>query len=202
MSCRARSPERTEVETWLSTPSPARQEYAERFWAKAIPEPNTGCWLWGGSIAPIGYGSARARGVTINAHRAAFLLAHGSLAPGIETAHRCDQRACVNPDHLFPATHKENLVDCSRKGRMNKPTGEKHWRHGQTGNTKFAEEQVLEMRARARLGESAASLARRFDCQRVTVRLVVRGVRWGHVAGAIPEFEQHTSTDARSNNGG
>lgn len=87
----------------FSAPS---REY-ERFMALVSPEPNTGCWLWLGRVTPKGYGRF-GRGEP--AHRAALRL-HGIPVPiGMEPDHKCRVRCCVNPDHLEPVTHRENLM--------------------------------------------------------------------------------------------
>lgn len=76
-----------------------------------IPEPNCGCWLWGGAINPGGYGTVilpvtRER---MGAHRAAWLLSGREIPAGHDLDHRCRVRCCVNPDHLEPVTRGENL---------------------------------------------------------------------------------------------
>ena len=90
------------------------------------PEPMSGCWLWTGTICHNGYGQLTWNGKVSRAHRLSFELATGKSAVGFSVCHKCDNRCCVNPDHLFIGTQKDNLVDMVRKGRANKPFGEKH----------------------------------------------------------------------------
>lgn len=92
-----------------------------------MPEPNTGCWLWMGTTCPLGYGHVRLsraeRKVRSNlAHRIAYERAFGPIPAGLKCCHRCDVPSCVNPDHLFLGTQKDNLRDMFAKGRA-RPAG-------------------------------------------------------------------------------
>lgn len=83
-----------------------------RFWNKVYPEPNTGCWLWGGSTSN-GYGQivGNVPRLRVLAHRWAYATATGDWAPqGADTDHLCRQRACVNPAHLEVVTHQVNVL--------------------------------------------------------------------------------------------
>lgn len=90
----------------------------ERLWALSCPEPNSGCWLFAGSDwSDNGYGRIRWRGRRWRVHRLAFHLLKGRLRRGKEILHRCDTRACWNPDHLQQGTTAANARDRHRKGR-------------------------------------------------------------------------------------
>jgi hypothetical protein len=95
----------------------------ERFEKYFMPEPNTGCWLWIGSLTSTGYGQL-GLGSKIDgtrrphkAHRVAYELYVGKIPPGMGVLHRCDNPPCVNPQHLFLGTQKDNAQDMGRKGR-------------------------------------------------------------------------------------
>lgn len=86
---------------------------------KAIPDPNSGCWLWVGALQNSGYGHVkipRSRKST-GAHRLSYMLHVGPIPDGMDVCHKCDTKTCVNPAHLFVGTRLENLRDCVAKGR-------------------------------------------------------------------------------------
>ena len=80
-----------------------------RIWAMIAPEPNTGCWLWAGTLSPSGYGRrAIGRYKTVQAHRLVYELAGGEIPDGSHIDHLCRVTSCVNPLHLEPVTPQEN----------------------------------------------------------------------------------------------
>lgn len=79
-----------------------------RFAAKISPEPNTGCWLWLGCVDRSGYGQVKYKGKTTEAHRAVYELLGGEVAAE-DLDHTCRVRSCVNPLHLEPVSHRENM---------------------------------------------------------------------------------------------
>jgi len=77
------------------------------------------CWLWKGATNSDGYGMLRFRGKKDGAHRVAYTLFRGEIAPRMFVCHTCDIPCCVNPDHLWVGTHAENMRDMVAKGRHN-----------------------------------------------------------------------------------
>lgn len=90
-----------------------------RFWSRVNKTPT--CWLWTGPVLNSGYGVVYGPGEidSTPAHRVSWLLAHGPIPPGrMHICHTCDVRLCVNPEHLFLGTARDNIHDMMAKGRM------------------------------------------------------------------------------------
>jgi len=95
----------------------------DRFWAKVnkagpVVVPELGeCWVWTASVDIGGYGAFGLGGRMHAAHRVSWLLEHGEF-PELCALHRCDNRLCVRPAHIFIGTRADNMRDCIDKGRM------------------------------------------------------------------------------------
>lgn len=96
------------------------------FWNKV--QKSETCWVWTGSLTPKGYGKFGDGFMQSPklAHRVSWEWAHGAIPDGLLVLHKCDNSACVRPDHLFLGTNYDNVQDCVQKGRQSK--GEKHGR--------------------------------------------------------------------------
>ena len=111
----------------------------------------SGCWVWQGPKNSDGYGTIGAggrRGKGVYCHRLMWSLVHGPIPDGMCVLHRCDVPACVNPDHLFLGTIKDNNYDMLRKGR-GRPLG----------RTIIDQERVGLIRERHARGDSARDIA-------------------------------------------
>ncbi len=88
---------------------------------KSIEKQENGCWNWTSSIATkTGYGKLVFGGKDISAHRASYTVFKGEIPKGKHVCHTCDNKKCVNPEHLWVGTAKENMQDKISKGRSPK----------------------------------------------------------------------------------
>ena len=145
-----------------------------RFWAKVTK--GDGCWNWQGSyIAGTGYG-AFYDGQRWSTHRYSWTIHNGAIPAGLCVLHKCDNRKCVRPDHLFLGTKRENSQDMARKGRYRVPAlkGEDH------GEAKLTTAAVLDIRQRYKRGNGTL-LAEEYGVSPSLVSLVVRHKAWTHL---------------------
>lgn len=140
----------------------------ESFWARTRREGP--CLIWTGYRDRAGYGVINFANAKWKAHRLAWALTRGPIPPGLFICHTCDNPPCVEPLHLFPATEEINNLDRSMKGRdaLSAVFGELNHRAFVT------DAQVAEIRQRAALGESLATLAAEYGVAKDTVWYYVR----------------------------
>lgn len=143
-----------------------------RFWSKVKAQPS-GCWEWQGYVGEHGYGQFDSR-FSVRAHRAVWLLMFGTIPDNLQVLHRCDNKRCVRPSHLFLGTQKENVIDCVEKGRISR--GEQRPQH------KVTEAQVREMRNLHASGIGCRRLGAMFGIQPCRAYLIVKHRAWRHVA--------------------
>lgn len=151
-------------------------DLVERFEQRLIPEPNTGCWLWIGVYASshMGYGEFYAHGRRQYAHRFSYEAFKGS-ATGLCVLHRCDVPICVNPDHLFLGTKKDNTNDMLSKRR--EAFGSR------TGAAKLTAEQARRIKYDTR---GCKRLSKEYGVSTTTIQDIRHGRLW---VRAIEELE-------------
>jgi hypothetical protein len=143
----------------------------DRFWEKVAIGYGGECWQWVGAMSD-GYGQLLSGGKLDWAHRLSWKFHCGDVSDDICVCHRCDNRGCVNPTHLFLATNAENSADMVQKGRSAK--GEQNG-----GGTKLRVADI------PRIREShlpAGELARMFNITRQIIWKIRKGYAWKHVS--------------------
>jgi hypothetical protein len=166
----------------------------ECFWEKVNPEKTErGCIEWIGSKETRGYGmfDGRRFGLkTCRASRIAWMLKYGrdSLPEGIYVCHHCDNPRCVNVDHLFLGTQKDNMRDCFSKGRGYKPTPSNHRRGEGVNTARLNENKVFQLRRMKLKGVPSFRISKWLGWNHRTVALAISGKTWAHVP--FPTHEQ------------
>lgn len=145
---------------------------------KSMPEPNTGCWFWMGTINWKGYGTGCFEGIKFGAHRLSYSAFKGEIPKGLLVCHTCDQRSCVNPDHLWTGTPKQNTDDMMKKGRhviLETEMGEK------SRLAKLKDQDVIEIRRLGKLGVKAKVIAPMFSVTIRNIHDILAGACWKHL---------------------
>ena len=150
------------------------ESLAERFWGRVEIGKDDECWLWKSALQGNGYGHMRYRGKFLMAHRTAWVLAHGLIPEGMYVCHHCDNRACVNPAHLFLGTAADNSKDMVNKGRA------AHNRGGLAGAAKLTLPEVLVIR---KSDELQRVLADRYNVSPSAISLLKSGKTWSESYG-------------------
>lgn len=136
--------------------------------ARSIPVPFVGCWLWLLSFGSHGYGQASTVSERVTtAHRVSYEAFHGLIPPGMLVQHSCDNKWCVNPEHLSLGTDATNARDKQHKGRAAK---------------KLLPGDVLRIRSSVSAGEAKRAVARRFGVSQRSVQRICDGHVWRHVS--------------------
>lgn len=135
----------------------------------------TECWLCDMGINIDGYSTVKHDGKTVRSHRVVYEHLKGPIPLGLDLLHRCvARRNCVNPDHSYPGTAKDNQRDCIDQGRRPVRAGEL------CPTAKLTDEQVMEIR-NARSKESMPTLAKRFGVAVHTIWLIWTSKTWSHL---------------------
>lgn len=162
-------------------------ELRKRFWDRVDQTDGLGpkgdCWHFIGASRGVGYGAFKVKaGLVIDAHRLAWMLYNRieGVPSGHDICHRCDNRQCVKPDHLFVGTRSENMIDAREKGRLNH-------RHGrQIPTATLTDEMVSDGRRRFTAGETYKAIAESYGVDCETLRKALRGEAWKHVTDPPP----------------
>jgi hypothetical protein len=181
-----------EMEIMVTKTGPKTEDISRKFWRNV--SIGDGCWEWQGRKYSNGYGEITTGGrkyrVRALTHRFSYEVFFGEIGSGLMVCHKCDNRACVNPEHLFLGTAKDNMRDASKKGRLltgdamrraqagKMPYGEKHHR------AKYTEAQALQVLSLRNAGLKAKQVAEKTGYSYSWIYHIYRGDRWKHLSAA------------------
>lgn len=149
----------------------------ERFW-KYVTKTDY-CWNWIGAVTEKRkgdghyYGLIRIDRKPIKAHRFSYELHLGKIPKGLFVCHKCDNPSCVNPDHLFIGTNKDNVDDMVSK--MRQTYG------GKNPMAKLTEDDVITMRFLKKQNWALPKIASKFNIALSTASQIVNNKRWKHI---------------------
>ncbi len=136
----------------------------------------TGCWLWqAGKFSQSGYGQFNNKLISkspTTAHKAAWIIFKGQVPEKMMVLHKCDNRQCCNPEHLYIGNNSDNMIDRSKRGYV-------HQR-------KLDENKVREIRQLRQNGWSWGNLAKRYGVNKSAVFQAGMGLSWSFIDEPIP----------------
>ena len=158
-------------------------KFADRFWSKVDRNRPGGCWEWTRSTVPSGYGQVylgkkNNKPIHSRCHRTAWELVNGPIPNGLCVLHACDNRLCVNPEHLWLGTIGDNTRDMCRKGRAVRVV----FRGGSHGMAKLTAKQVRNIRSSYANGRvTQTELAARYGVSNQLISTIVTWKTWKHL---------------------
>lgn len=155
----------------------------------------SGCWLWQAGKSSTGYGRVYLDVRGESSHRIAYALFKSDVPKGLWVLHTCDVPSCVNPDHLYLGTPKDNILDAMNRGRWRggtylhlhpersvlngnkvpRPKGEKH------GMAKLRDQQVRDVRDLCATGIPMYKVAKQFNVTQSAIWRIVHHLAWRHI---------------------
>ena len=155
-----------------------------------------GCLEWTKSLNNKGYGTVYYNGKQGLVHRVTDQAANGPIPKGLFVLHRCDNPKCINPEHLFVGTAKDNVHDMIAKGRNSKPPANYKGRHTgkmpkgeQMPNSTLTEPVVRNIFALHMAGKNVTFISEATGQKKHVVADICRGRSWRHLDG-IPTLEE------------
>ncbi len=133
-----------------------------------------GCWNWTGYLDPDGYGRFQINKLSKRAHRVSYELYKGMIKPALLVCHKCDNRKCVNPKHLFLGTVIDNTKDMVTKNRHNKGS--------KIGTSKLKESDISKIKKLYAKGNTTLhKLGFKFGVSYAQIHRIVKNQSWRHL---------------------
>jgi hypothetical protein len=148
----------------------------DRFWRGVIKSDDYTCWEWIKNKNAGGYGRISISGKIISAHRLSWEIHFGPIPDDMCVCHHCDNRSCVNPNHLFLGTYKDNNNDMVSKGRHHPCIGEKN------PKAKLKETDIATIIKLNKSGFDALTISRKYSVTSNNIRHIINGKSWKHLS--------------------
>lgn len=134
---------------------------------------NNGCWNWKKYINKGGYGVINIMGSNYSSHRVSYVLYINDIVDDICVCHKCDNRKCINPNHLFLGTYQDNISDMIGKGRR------KDTKHENNGRALLTKDDVINIRLNYKPRIITAKiLAKKYNVSEYTIRAIIYNKIW------------------------
>lgn len=133
------------------------------------------CLVWTGYVPKCGYGLVWHQGKNQQVHRVSYVLHKGEIPAGFKVLHSCDNRICINPNHLSVGTSKDNSDDMTAKGRSKHASGKDHH------YSKLTKEIANEIKGRYKpysRADGSLALSREFGVSQAAIYAVISGRTW------------------------
>lgn len=138
-----------------------------------VVDPTTLCWEWCGVRFKSGYGRFKKD----YSHRVSYRCFIGGIQKGFCVCHKCDNPPCINPEHLFMGTRKDNSQDCLLKGRFTSLKGEK------SSSARLKKRDILNILKETKEGKTQSELSKKYKVHYSLISLILNGKRWNVVTG-------------------
>lgn len=150
----------------------------ERFWEKV--EKTETCWNWTAAKSSFGYGRFKLNGKLVSPHRLVYEWEYGEIPDELDVCHHCDNPACVNPKHLFLGNRSDNMLDASKKGRINIVSSKDVARGENAGASKLSEEDIKNIRSMSEI-LSRKELSKQYGVNQRTIQRIISRETWTHI---------------------
>jgi hypothetical protein len=157
---------------------------------------NGDCWDWKRKISKTGYGQITINSKYCSVHRESYKFFKGEIPLGNQVCHSCDNKKCINPEHLWVGTQKENIQDAKNKNRLADQRGRKHSketleklklrphsdRRGEKHHLrKLNEKDIFKIRDLLKNGYTQKQIGEMYEVNQSTICQIKNGKRWSHI---------------------